>query len=301
MSSSREEVSFYSDCLKLSAYLYLPAESRERRPGIVCCHGYSGMKDLHLLPVPERLAEFGYVCLAFDHRGFGKSEGIRARNVPMEQVRDIRNAITFLQQQAPVDPDRIGLYGISFGGANVITAAALDNRAKCTIAVGAIGDGGRWLKSLRRYWEWVAFLDRLEKDRVRRVMTGKSERVEMKEITLPDPPSIRIQEQTNDKVTLSASEIYSEGYPLENAEGTLEYRPEDLVSRISPRALCLMHGAKDTLVSPDESIGMYERAGEPKRFVLLPGLTHYEVYKFANPEGYERVMKESLAWYKEHL
>jgi dienelactone hydrolase len=104
--STKQEINFYSDWIKLSGYLYLPENRRGKLPGIICCHGYSGMKDLHLLPVPEWLVENDYVCLAFDHRGFGKSEGIRGRNVPMEQVRDIRNAITYLQQQPQVDPDR---------------------------------------------------------------------------------------------------------------------------------------------------------------------------------------------------
>jgi len=301
MSSSREEVIFYSDGLKLSGYLYIPADSRGagKLPGIVCCHGYSGMKDLHLLPVPERLVEHGYAALAFDQRGFGKSEGIRARNIPMEQVRDIRNAITFLQQQPQVNPVRIGLYGTSFGGANVVYTAAIDERVKCTVAVGAIGNGQRWLKSLRRYWEWVSFLQELEEDNIRRVLTGKSKRVEMREIAPPDPPGLKIGELTKGKV--GPSEIYTDGYPLENAEATMEYKPEEMVCRVSPRPICFIYGEKDTFVPPEEAKSLYHMAGEPKKLVEIPGITHYEVYKFASPEGYEKVMKEALEWYKQYL
>jgi alpha-beta hydrolase superfamily lysophospholipase len=50
------------------------------------------MKDVYLLPVPERLAAHGYVALAFDHRGFGRSEGTRARLIPWEQAEDMVRA-----------------------------------------------------------------------------------------------------------------------------------------------------------------------------------------------------------------
>ena len=115
------KVVFYSDGLKLAGLLYEPegSLSGQRWPTVVCCHGYTGMKDIYLLPVPERLATHGYVALAFDHRGFGQSEGARARLIPWEQAEDIRNALTFAATLPSVDPGRLGLYGTSFGGANV--------------------------------------------------------------------------------------------------------------------------------------------------------------------------------------
>jgi len=39
--------------------------------------------------------------------------------MPMRQIEDIRNAVTFLQHQPEVVPERIGLFGVSLGGANV--------------------------------------------------------------------------------------------------------------------------------------------------------------------------------------
>ena len=42
---------------------------------------------------------------------------------------------------------------------------------------------------------------------------------------------------------------------------------------------------------------MYERAGEPKKLVVLKGFGHYEVYGTAFPQ----VMDETLAWYGTHL
>ncbi len=298
MSSIRKEVSFYSDYLKLSAYLYLPGDYREgeKRPGIVCIHGYSGMKHVYLLPVPERLAEKGYVALAIDHRGFGKSEGIKARNQPMEQVRDIRHAMTFMQQQPQVDPERIGLYGTSFGGATVTYTAAVDQRAKCVVSTVGIGNGRRWLKSLRRHWEWLELLRRIEEDHIHRVMTGEAKRVDLAELI---PSDLYSQQVIQDY--LKPAEAYPGDFPLENAEGTIEFSPEDVADKISPRAICFIHGTNDALVPVDESISMYEKAREPKKLFLIPGGRHYDMYKFYNPEIYEVVMKETLEWFQQHL
>jgi len=71
------------------------------------------------------LTESGYAVLAFDYRGFGESEGERGRLVPAEQMTDIRNAVTYMQTLGEVDPERIGLWGTSFGGANAIIEAQL--------------------------------------------------------------------------------------------------------------------------------------------------------------------------------
>jgi fermentation-respiration switch protein FrsA (DUF1100 family) len=54
----------------------------------------------------------------------------------------------------------------------------------------------------------------------------------------------------------------------------------------------------DRLVPPDESRALYERAGEPKKLMVLNGFGHYEVYA---GEALRQVMAATLAWYREHL
>ena len=74
-------VSYYSEGARLGAVLYVPdgAGPANRRPGIVLCHGFTGIKELILPDYAQRFAAAGYVALAFDYRGFGESEGERGR------------------------------------------------------------------------------------------------------------------------------------------------------------------------------------------------------------------------------
>jgi fermentation-respiration switch protein FrsA (DUF1100 family) len=292
------QIFFYSDGLKLSGLVYQPDDLRpgERRSTVICCHGYTGMKDVYLLPVPERLAAHGHVALAFDHRGFGKSEGVRARLIPTEQVEDIRNAITFAGTLPAVDPNRIGLYGTSFGGGNVVTVAGTDERARCVVAVVAVGNGERWLRSLRAHWEWLKFLDQLSDDRKQRVLTGKSRRVDVTELMPGDPHSRKVIQEK-----VRASDTYTDGYPLENADATILYKPESVVHQISPRPILFIHSERDGLVPVEQSHSMYAKAGEPKKLVVIPGADHYDVYQFVNPHVFEIVMQETVRWFDNHL
>jgi dienelactone hydrolase len=284
-------VTFYSHGVRLSGYLHAGDRAGPgQRAGIVVCTGFAAVQAFYLPELCDALAEAGYVALRFDYRGFGESDGARGRVVPMEHVEDIRNAITFLQQQPDVDRARIGLYGTSFGGAHVSYTAAVDERVLATVATVGIGNGRRWLRSLRRYWEWRAFLRQLEDDRQRRVLTGKSTLVSPYEIMVRDPYTERIHAERQRKFPGSVTDIV-----LESAEAILEYAPEDVVERIAPRAILWIHAGQDELVPPEESEAMHARAREPKKLVLLPGLTHYDVY---TGEGFAAVMREALAWYR---
>ena len=95
-------VHFFSEGSRIEADFFLPdhpAPDGRPLPGIVLCHGYSGLR-FQLLPDFGRIfADAGHAVLSIDYRGFGGSEGPRWRLMPLEQVEDIRNAITFLQEQ----------------------------------------------------------------------------------------------------------------------------------------------------------------------------------------------------------
>lgn len=47
-----------------------------------------------------------------------------------------------------------------------------------------------------------------------------------------------------------------------------------VVAELAPRPLLLVHGSDDTVLSPQSSQALYERAGEPKVLKLFPGADH---------------------------
>src|SRR3954453_2784789 len=126
-------VTFYSEGVKLAADLFLPDDigPAERRAGIVLCHGYTGVRNLYLPDIARTLTGAGYAVLTFDYKGWGDSDGPKSRLRPYSRVADVQSALSFLALQPQADPERLGIYGTSYGGATVVFVAAIDPRVKC--------------------------------------------------------------------------------------------------------------------------------------------------------------------------
>ena len=292
-----QKAAFFSDGYRLDGLLYTPPDLApdEKRPAVVLCAGYTYLKSLVLPDIAKALNAEGYVVLIFDYRGFGESEGPRWRLIPREQVNDVRAALTFVADQPQVDADSLAVLGISLGGSNAIVAGALDQRVDAVVAIEPIGDGARWLRSLRRHWEWLEFQERLTKDRSQRVRKGESARVDPLEIVVPDPDSRNFLENVYKEYPQMKCDL-----PLETAEALTEYRPEEHVGHIAPRPLLLIHGAGDLQVPADESRRLYERAGEPRDLAIVPDMGHFD-WVMAGSAGFERVAVLILSFLKEHL
>ena len=288
-------VTFFSEGVKLVGDLYRPDDlpSREQRAGIVLCHGYTGVKDLYLPDNARVLNEAGYVVLTFDYKGWGESGGPRSRLAPWSRVADVQAALTFLGAQPEVDPERLGIYGTSYGGATVVWTAAIDQRVRCVVSVVGIGNGGRWMRSVRRPDEWRELLDRSARDREKRALEGESELVRREEILLPDRQSAELAAAARRNNPAAVGMI-----PLEYVDDTLQFNPEWVVDKIAPRPVLFITTDDDRLVPPEESEALHARAGEPKRLVVLRGYGHYEVYL---KPAFDEVMRETVAWYREHL
>jgi len=288
-------VSFYSEGVMLRGDLFLPVGlgATERRPGIVLCHGYTGVRSLYLPDNAQVLADAGYVVLTFDYKGWVDSDGPKSRLSPYGRVMDSQAALTFLATQPTVEPDRLGLYGTSYGGSTVVWTAAVDPRVRCVVSVVGVGQGRRWMRSVRRPDEFADLLERAAADRVKRVMTGASEFVERTDILLADRQSAELAAAARAGNPGAVSQI-----PLEFIDDTLGFHPEWVVDKIAPRPLMLITTDNDRLVPPDESAELYRRAGEPKRLVVLRGFGHYEVY---TGDCFRQVMEHTLGWYRQHL
>jgi fermentation-respiration switch protein FrsA (DUF1100 family) len=291
----KNPVIFYSEGYRLVGDVYYPADLRpgEKRAGIVLCHGYTGVKDLYLPDNARVLTEAGYVVMTFDYKGWGDSEGPRSRLAPYSRVYDVQAALTFLGTRPEVDAERLGIYGTSYGGATVVWVGAIDARVRCIVSVVGIGNGARWMRSVRRPDEWFELLERSREDRIQRMLTGQSKCVERSDILLPDRQSAELAAAARRNNPAAVNAI-----PLEYVDDTLSFNPEWVVDKIAPRPILFITTDNDRLVPPEESMQLYARAGEPKKLVVLKGCGHYEVY--AEP-AFREVMQATLSWYQEHL
>lgn len=281
-----KKVTYYSSGVACSALLWLPSDTSKPAPGVVLCHGFRGIKEWALPDFAEQFAELGYAALAIDYRGFGESEGQRGRLVPAEQVEDIRNAMSYLAGQPGVDEKRLALYGTSFGGANVIQAAAIDQRARAVVCQVGIGN-------VRRAWEeaYARFHDRLAADRIERALTGVSATV--------DPGEILDNDQSNAAFEIATQRWpqLRQRFPLEAVERIFEFSPEDVAAQISPRGALFIGAAVDNAVPVDETTRLFDAAREPKRVEVFD-ITHYEIYESPHRE---RAVNLAHEFFEEHL
>jgi hypothetical protein len=294
-----EEVSFYSNGLKIAAWLYRPKDWRPGdppRPGIVVLHGYTGMKTVYGMDVPQWLWEAGYFVLSHDYPGFGESEGERGRHRPLEQAQSTYDAVTYLQSVEGVDAERIAFYGSSYGGSHAIWCAAFDERVKVIVSAVMVSDGERWMRTVRRPHEWAAFKQRIEAAERKRVLTGEKTMIPLPEIMLTDPHTQSVIDGFHQK-----SGLYNPLYDLESAAANMRYKPEWVAHRIAPRPVLMVYAENDMLVPFEEQRSVYEALSEPKKLVKLPKSQHYESYQFCRPDIHAIQKREALDWYRIYL
>jgi len=146
------EVVYFSDGIACYAKIFLPKgfdpAAKAGAPAVVLGQGWAGT-HVSIEKYAARFAERGLVAMAIDYRGWGNSEGYprllapvslaggmerdesrhkvvknatvwtkRTRLLPRDQQEDYRNAISFIQGEPGVDPERIGVWGSSFAGGN---------------------------------------------------------------------------------------------------------------------------------------------------------------------------------------
>ena len=137
-----KKVSFQSEGLNLVGHLYYPADyvQGEQYPAIIASGSWTTVKEQMAGLYAEKLAEQGFITLAFDFRNYGESEGQpRTYENPAMKVQDIQNAVSFLQSLPEVDGSKIGAMGICAGSMYTLIAAAEDDR------IAAVATTASWL------------------------------------------------------------------------------------------------------------------------------------------------------------
>ena len=122
--------------ITLAADLYAPKNAGGRLPAIAVSGPFGAVKEQSSGLYAQKMAEYGYLTIAFDPSFTGESGG-QPRYVasPDINTEDFCAAVDFLSVQENVDPERIGIIGICGWGGMAVNAAAQDNRIKATAAM----------------------------------------------------------------------------------------------------------------------------------------------------------------------
>jgi len=280
-------VDIWSDGTRLSGDLWYPKglQSGDRLPAVILCHGWGGVRSHFNQAYAPEFVTAGYVVLTFDYRGWGDSDSrlvikekmpepdnngmitVRAQAIrelvdPLDQTEDIINCINFLSGEPGVDPDRIGLWGTSFGGGHVVYVAALDKRVKCIVSQVPSMDGG-----------WVNLYYQPSKRAIQRAR-GEID---------PVPQDINKFGRLNGTPFLSRIAKY---HPVEFAN-YLKIPIFIIVAEKEELMDNKLHG---------ERVYNIVKGNVPAQYEVFPG-THFEIYG----KGRKQAIKMAIKWFDKHL
>jgi len=106
-----------------------------RRTTALSLHGYTACKDA-MLSHAAFLHAAGYSLFLLDLRACGESQG-RAVTLSGREREDVAAALTYLRTRPDVNPDQLGVLGLSLGGALAILAACDTPGVRAVVAESA--------------------------------------------------------------------------------------------------------------------------------------------------------------------
>jgi fermentation-respiration switch protein FrsA (DUF1100 family) len=280
----------------LRAWLYMP-DGVGPHPAITMAHGFAGVKEHGLERFAHAFVDAGFVVLVHDHRGFGASGGSPRNDIdPWVQIADWRRAISFLESQPFVDPDRIGLWGTSYAGGHAIVLGATDRRLRAVVAQVPTISG--YQQGLRRVApDLVPALELAFADDERRQFHGAppaTQAVVSADMSVPaayrSPDAVAFYTQP------VPEGVWENTMTLRSTRAARMYEPGTWITRVSPTPLLMIVGLHDTITVTDLALGAYGQALQPKKLVTIDG-GHFDPYldDFADASG------AAIAWFTEHL
>lgn len=273
----------------LAGTLHLPKGRKSKLPAVVLFHGFTGDKvEAHRLFVEasRSLEKAGIISLRFDFRGSGESEGGFEEVTPSGEISDGLRAVAVLAGQPRVDPERIGVLGLSLGGYVAACVAGQSKQIKSVALWSAVARLPEVF--LRSPWQLPAgaggFVARLQRGlaRVARVFLPRGGKALSKSL-LPQGG-----------IDLGGM-VLGRGFLMDLETND----PLKLISQ-SRAPLLIIHGSKDRSV-PLVNSRLYLDVGLSRKVrterVLVAGADH----TFARADRQQAVITRTVRWFKETL
>ena len=297
-------VSFKHRDIDLAGHLHVPADFDEQRSyaALVCVHPGSSVKEQTAGLYAARMAERGFVALAFDASFQGESGGEpRFIEDPALRTEDIRCAVDYLTTLAFVDAERIGVLGVCAGGGYALSAAMTDHRIKAIGTVTSAKAG-------------TAFRASGLPDRLRAVgdQRTREARGEPPLVTrwIPNTPEELAATGSRELDLCEAVEYYrtprgqhprsTNQLRLSQLGGLLGYDAFHLVEELLTQPLQIIVGDRvGAFGAYAAGHELYQRATCEKDLFVVHGASHYDLYD--RPEYVGQAVDKLDAFYTRHL
>ena len=135
-----EPVEIPFEGITLPGYFYLVDKSKAVRPLLLIQTGFDGTGEEICIQIASVAVKRGFNCLVFE--GPGQGRVIREQHIPFRPNWEtvVTPVVDFALERPEVDPEKIALMGISFGGYFAPRAVAFEHRIKICIANGGVYD-----------------------------------------------------------------------------------------------------------------------------------------------------------------
>lgn len=265
----------------LAGDLYLPIDfiGSKRYPAIVVSHPGGGVKEQTAGTYAKRLAEAGYVTLAFDAAYQGQSGG-EPRNIddPHLRVEDISSAIDYLLTLPFVDDTRIAALGICAGGGATMQAACLDRRIRAVAGISIFDVGGATREMGKE--KLLAFLEKVSAQKTAEAHGDPLLLTpiipDTKAELPPDAPTYLVQAVDYYRTPRAWHPRSTNRAVFSLLDRRVNFFPFQLMGTLLTQPLLIISGDQsDTIKYSQEA---YDAACGPKELFLVKGAGHVDMY-----------------------
>ena len=131
----QSQTSFVSGGKSIQLDCFLPDKAEQRLPTVIGLYGFGG-GSFSMTDPAAQLADRGfavYLLHYLDRTGpVEKEKSAVVMNFPL-WMKTLWDAISFIEKQSSIDPQRIGLIGFSLGGYLAVCGASIDPRVKAVV------------------------------------------------------------------------------------------------------------------------------------------------------------------------
>jgi hypothetical protein len=246
--------------------------------------GWCYVKEIVMPHYAEFFVDAGLACLLFDYRCLGASGGEPRQHLdPNAQIEDYKNAISFVQTLPEADPERIGIWGISYSGGHVLCVGATDPRVKCIVSTIPVVEGHRNQRRVQGILGFRRLMETIAEDRKSRYeKQDAGGRIPM---AAPDPhrtvstwPFPETYETFMDLKEKEAP-LHEHWSTIESTELLLSYSVFPFVPRILDVPTLMLVAEGDDLTLWDLEIDAYNRIPtNKKKLFVIPKTSHMSLY-----------------------